>query len=218
MLEFPNDPATFSMDDQFMLGSALVIKPVVQAGQKNVDIYLGKNNLWYDYDTFEAVKPVDGRFVVETPLEKVAMFIRGGSIIVRRDRVRRASLLMKNDPYTVIVALDKQVLILLNKGKSAGSLYVDDGKSFEYQQGQFIYTEFKFEKGTLSSLVNADGKGAFDNRVERIIVTGLVNTPTNISVGEKKVEFYVEKVGSGIRITLKNPPVSVGQVWAVKFQ
>lgn len=42
MLEFPNDSLTFEMDDQFLLGPGLVIKPVVEAGQKTVDVYLGK--------------------------------------------------------------------------------------------------------------------------------------------------------------------------------
>jgi alpha-glucosidase (family GH31 glycosyl hydrolase) len=43
MQEFPSDPATFSMDDQFMLGSAIVIKPVAQQGQTEVETYLPKS-------------------------------------------------------------------------------------------------------------------------------------------------------------------------------
>jgi alpha 1,3-glucosidase len=45
MFEFPNDEKTFAMDDQYMLGSSLVIKPVVAAGQISVDIYLGKESV-----------------------------------------------------------------------------------------------------------------------------------------------------------------------------
>lgn len=43
--EFPNDEKTFAMDDQFMLGSAIAIKPVTSKGQKEVDIYLGKESV-----------------------------------------------------------------------------------------------------------------------------------------------------------------------------
>ena len=42
MLEYPDDDRTFEMDDQFMLGNALVIKPVTQPGQESVDVYLSK--------------------------------------------------------------------------------------------------------------------------------------------------------------------------------
>lgn len=41
--------------------------------------------------------------------KKVPVYQRGGSIIPRKMRVRRASPLMKNDPYTLVVALDSQV-------------------------------------------------------------------------------------------------------------
>ena len=37
---FPNDPNTFAMDDQFMLGNALVVKPVIAKGQVQVTVYL----------------------------------------------------------------------------------------------------------------------------------------------------------------------------------
>jgi mannosyl-oligosaccharide alpha-1,3-glucosidase len=45
MYEFPGDEKTFAMDDQFMLGNALVIKPVTAKDQKVVDIYLGRESV-----------------------------------------------------------------------------------------------------------------------------------------------------------------------------
>jgi alpha 1,3-glucosidase len=39
-VEFPSDEVAFSIGDQFMLGKALLIKPVVEAKQKNVEVYL----------------------------------------------------------------------------------------------------------------------------------------------------------------------------------
>jgi len=46
------------------------------------------------------------------------VFIRGGRIVPIRQRVRRASSLMANDPFTLIIALDNNVSIpnsLFNK-------------------------------------------------------------------------------------------------------
>jgi alpha 1,3-glucosidase len=41
MYEFPNDEQTFAMDDQYMLGDALLVKPVTEKDQKVVKIYVG---------------------------------------------------------------------------------------------------------------------------------------------------------------------------------
>jgi alpha 1,3-glucosidase len=63
--------------------------------------------VWYDYETLGRV--TSGYLSVETPLETVPVFLRGGSIIVRRDRVRRAATLGTRDPFTLLVALDAYV-------------------------------------------------------------------------------------------------------------
>ena len=44
--EFPDDPVVFDMDDQYMLGSALLIKPAVESGQESVHVYLGKDTVF----------------------------------------------------------------------------------------------------------------------------------------------------------------------------
>ena len=36
-------------------------------------------------------------------------FIRGGTILPIKERIRRASSLMINDPYTLVVAFDNEV-------------------------------------------------------------------------------------------------------------
>lgn len=42
-------------------------------------------------------------------LLQVPVYFRGGHIIPRKDRPRRSSVLMHSDPYTLYVALDKDV-------------------------------------------------------------------------------------------------------------
>ena len=37
--EFPSDPATFAIDDQWMVGSALLVKPITDAGQTVANVY-----------------------------------------------------------------------------------------------------------------------------------------------------------------------------------
>lgn len=68
---------------------------------------------------------------------------------------------MRNDPYTLYVALDNNVCIcnvfifvlayvLLYLQKSArGTLYIDDFESFEYRNKKYLYLEFEFKENTL---------------------------------------------------------------------
>jgi mannosyl-oligosaccharide alpha-1,3-glucosidase len=53
---------------------------------------------------------------------------------------------MKLDPFTLRVALDKD-------GNARGDLYLDDGESYDHQEGNFIWREFVAEKKTRSKLV-----------------------------------------------------------------
>ena len=62
----------------------------------------------------------------------------------KRERIRRSSALMHNDPITLVVAPDRQ-------GMAKGTLYLDDGKSFDYKQGSKLYMEITYDNGRLES-------------------------------------------------------------------
>ena len=57
---------------------------------------------------------------------------------------------MKWDDYTLVISV-------LCAGKAQGELYVDDGDSFDYSQGQYIHRNFSLEKGILTS-TDAEGR------------------------------------------------------------
>jgi alpha-glucosidase (family GH31 glycosyl hydrolase) len=63
---------------------------------------------WYDYDNYRKYSG-PGEVSIDTDIAKIPVFIRGGSIFAIRTRVRRSSALMKNDPYTLVIAVDAKV-------------------------------------------------------------------------------------------------------------
>lgn len=217
MQEFPDNELTFGMDDQYMFGQALLVKPVSKAGQASVEVFLPQESIWYDYDTFELAKPKANLIKVETPLDKVPVFMRGGSIIPRKDRQRRSSQLMKKDPYTIIVALDSRL-------NASGSIYVDDGSSFEYQSGDYINSKFEFKDNTLSAKhlplsTPMNVKGDFNVKIERIVIVGYSNEPAAIKNSNGKDLFFgTKKVGDSFTVTIKNPEVLIGDEWSIKFK
>ena len=44
---------------------------------------------------------------------QIPIFLRGGSIIPTKQRIRRSSSLTHNDPYTLLVMLDNEVYITM---------------------------------------------------------------------------------------------------------
>lgn len=100
-------------------------------------------------------------------MEKIPVYQRGGTIIPIRQRHRRSSKLMRNDPITLVVASE------LNRDFANGTLYLDDGESFAYQtESEYMYWSYTFKKEnnylyTITSK-NLDKKGKYDPDVSSI--------------------------------------------------
>ncbi len=77
-LEFPDDVSVYSIEDEFMLGDALLIAPVLDDYTKTRRVYLPRDT-WYDLFTGEPVKA--GRLEVTYGEEHLPVFMRGNSCI-----------------------------------------------------------------------------------------------------------------------------------------
>jgi alpha-glucosidase (family GH31 glycosyl hydrolase) len=65
-VEFPADSALFEVEDQWMVGSDLLVKPVTSAGQSSVTVTLPGSEPWYDAESH--VGFTAGRHTVDAPL------------------------------------------------------------------------------------------------------------------------------------------------------
>ena len=118
-----------------MLGPAILVHPVLQQGAASVTVYLPQG-VWYDMDTnVKHVGPTTFEYPVS--MADTPTFIRGGHVVVRRDRARRSTVAMAADPFTIVVAPDAA-------GHAVGELYLDDGKSFGFEKGAFVRRALTF--------------------------------------------------------------------------
>eukprot|EP00617_Octactis_speculum_P024935 CAMPEP_0185770024 /NCGR_PEP_ID=MMETSP1174-20130828/57134_1 /TAXON_ID=35687 /ORGANISM="Dictyocha speculum, Strain CCMP1381" /LENGTH=931 /DNA_ID=CAMNT_0028455309 /DNA_START=42 /DNA_END=2837 /DNA_ORIENTATION=+ len=175
-INYPKDEATFEMDDQWMVGADIVVKPVTAPGVTKTEIYLPGDGPWYDVESLEAYSA--GKVTLATPLAKIAALQRGGSIIPRKLRLRRSTKFMINDPYTLYIALDKQ-------GKASGDLYIDDETTFNHKSGNFALRHFNFDSLVLESTSGVPTTFTANNRVERLVFIGLERAPKTVSVSSK---------------------------------
>ncbi|XP_030921650.1 neutral alpha-glucosidase AB-like, partial [Geospiza fortis] len=107
-MEFPDDPQTFAMDDQYLIDRVLLVHPVTEPGARGVNVYLpGEGEVWYNDETHEQHRAPQTLYVPVT-LSTIPVFQRGGTVIPRQDRPRRSTEAMRNDPFTLYVALSPQ--------------------------------------------------------------------------------------------------------------
>uniref|UniRef100_A0A3Q2NRX2 Neutral alpha-glucosidase AB n=1 Tax=Fundulus heteroclitus TaxID=8078 RepID=A0A3Q2NRX2_FUNHE len=212
-VEYPQDPATFALDDEFLLGRDLLVHPVTEEGARGVTAYLpGKDEVWFDIHTFQKHNGGQNLYIPVT-MSSIPVFQRGGSIIPRKLRVRRSSACMEDDPYTLYVALN-------NQRTAEGELYIDDGHTFNYEKKEFIHRRFSFSNNVLSS-VNLEPGAQFTTKswVERIIILGASN-PSTITLrtadGVNQLEFDFD--ASMSVLTIRKPGMNAGADWSVSLQ
>jgi alpha-D-xyloside xylohydrolase len=73
--EFPQDPACWTADSQYMFGPAILVAPIFEPGQRNRTVYLPAGQRWRDAVTGELLE--GGQTVtVDAPLDRIPLFVR----------------------------------------------------------------------------------------------------------------------------------------------
>lgn len=118
------------------------------------------------------------------------------------------------------------VFFLFFKSEAIGSLYLDDGETYDYEKGYFVYRQFKFsaEKLTSTSLSLFDN----DNNIyaqsincfyiEQIIVLGFDLKPSKIIAYytvdyDFELQFELKDFG----IIIKDSNLLITKDWTIKF-
>lgn len=220
-MEFPSDETTFSNDEAFMVGSSILVQGIYTERAKHASVYLPGKQSWYDLRTGTVYKG-GVTHKLEVTEESIPAFQRAGTILTRKDRFRRSSSQMTNDPFTLVVAL--------NSSQAAeGELYIDDGSSFGFLEGAFIHRRFIFANGKLTSVDLAPTSGGNVRHtsnvvIERIIVLGHAHGSKNalIEPSNQKVDIelgplWVQRANSPAFMTIRKPNVRVAEDWTIKI-
>jgi alpha-D-xyloside xylohydrolase len=80
-VDFPNDPAAWTVDDQFMFGPDLLIAPVSEPGMLNRVVYLPAGTDWVDAWNDDVAHAGGSTLTVDTPLERIPVYRRAGAAI-----------------------------------------------------------------------------------------------------------------------------------------
>jgi alpha-glucosidase len=147
-LAFPEDERTYSLDDEFLLGDALLAAPVGYPGQRSRPVYL-PGEPWYDFWTGERL---GGQVTADAPLERMPIYVRAGAVLPLGPVVQHSGEWPPD-------ALHLHVY----PGDGESWLYEDDGHSLAYRSGMFRRTRFVCETEAGGGFrVGCKVEGSFD--------------------------------------------------------
>jgi alpha-glucosidase len=136
-LEYPEDAATPSLDDQFLFGADLLVAPVLREGADRRSVYLPRGE-WYDYWTGRPQGTAEAGRTITVPvaLESLPLFVRAGAFVFRQPVVQHTGQ-MPGQPLEVSI---------YPATRSSAAFYEDDGETLSYARGEFALREFSQER------------------------------------------------------------------------
>lgn len=210
-VHYPADSATWDAADQWLVGRDLLVHPVTAQGASSAEVHLPGTEAWFGVRDGARLPP--GKHSVSAPLGTIPVFQRGGSVVPRQMRLRRAASLMGKDPFTLVVAPD-------SAGFAEGELYLDAGDGYEYKAGAYALRRFTFSGGTTlaSSGLHASDAFAPPNRLERLEILG-VRPPakvvlTHMGVARELEANWCEATG---RTVVRKPDVPIAADWTISL-
>lgn len=122
VLEYPSDPKTHNLSDQFLLGDSILIAPILQPDTDHRAVYLPAGT-WMDYHTGTAYE--GGRTILaHAPLDVMPMYIRAGAIVATGSLIQHTG-------------EQQEVTFHVYAGNGSYSFYEDDALTFEYETGAY---------------------------------------------------------------------------------
>ena len=184
--EFPDEPKLFVVDKQFMIGSALLVTPVLYPNATTVrglppvfhslltlnattGHFPGMGSVvWRDFFTHERLSNPTQTQTLEVPLGKIGLHIRSGTAVT----------LYKDPGYTIASTRRSDLALLVSlspgtDGNARGKVYLDDGESLP--PTPYLEVEVFAEGGRHGGKIRFVSEGTYVSqpRLQKVVI--LVN-------------------------------------------
>lgn len=184
LVHFQGDRQARDTEDAYLVGAALLVAPVLGPGVTARNVYLPEGSWidWYEGDVYQGA-----RFVAAAaPLDRIPLFVRGGSVIPTYDPVPRTT--MGHFPESVTL----EVFVPAEDGRFVSELHEDDGVTTRREQGRHWHTTFVLERSgatlTLRGTVAGSGFDEFRREAFRVVVRGAAPKRASLDGGALPLE------------------------------
>jgi len=188
-LEFPDDPKCFEENDEMLLGSDLLVVPVVEPGRRERVVYLPAGAGWYDFHTGERFE--GGReIVLAAPWDRPPLLAREGAAIPLNLAEQRFNGSDDERAFAVFPTA--------GEGRFSADCHEDDGESEGYRRGEFGRWTLETTTTTESLTIAIGREGKRPPAADRLtillpaverrslsIVGGTIRSDTRVGLGRR---------------------------------
>ncbi|EAX95621.1 Glycosyl hydrolases family 31 protein [Trichomonas vaginalis G3] len=144
--EFPDNDDSHENGEDFMIGDLVLVKPIVDEDDEEKETE--KLNYIEMYNTKFFPLPMYGikgnEKVKSDEISKYPVYLREGKILPLFSTVTK-------NTHETLRSSDIDLVIALNEeGTAKGRLYLDDGISYNYKNGEYLYVELSYKDGKVS--------------------------------------------------------------------
>lgn len=173
---YPDDTATYPIEDEFLCGDSLLVAPILQAGTEYRHVYLPAGS-WFHFWTGERV---DGpaHILAHAPLGQPAIYVRANTALPFWPEMN----------YVGQDEVDLLTLVLYPaQGFGTASLYEDAGDDYQHLNGVYARRTITCEsEAGLIRVVLSEREGSFipARHSLRLELRGLAARPESVLIGE----------------------------------
>ncbi len=144
IMDWRNDPKVAAIGDQFMFGPAILVNPVTVESATSRSVYLPEASAWYDFWSGE--KLAGGRRIeAEAPLDRIPLYVRGGSILPLGPEVEYAG-----------QRGEEPIELRVYRGSDGSfTLYDDQGDTNAYERGAHASVPLRWDDGSATLTIGA---------------------------------------------------------------
>lgn len=146
---YQDDPATYSMDDTFLVGDSLLVAPVLEPGAQGRYVYLPKG-VWYDHSTKGTLQG-GALHYISAPIGELPLFVKEGSVIPAS--MEKGVHVPQSPEETAVL----EVYPLIEGSQERSFFYLDDGQTTEAPHRTFDFDLYRTPKG-LSLAIHLEGE------------------------------------------------------------
>ena len=199
------DPTVRDVDDQYQLGTDLLVAPVVEPGVTARPVYLPAGD-WYDWHTDE-VFGGHQFLVAPTPMDRIPLYARGGAVIPMWAEAPASTDAFHPD------VVELHLFVPLADGVHTSMLQEDDGLTFAALDGARYRTTFTVTRSgdrlSVEATVAGDGYPEFAREQFALVVHGAAPDLVRLDGADLAAtgqHFVLPGAGTGFRVELAVAP------------
>jgi alpha-glucosidase len=195
LFEYPEDETTYTADDEFLFGEALLVAPITRPGIEHRHVYLPRGT-WFHFWTGERF---DGpaHVLAHAPLGEPPLYVRASTAVPMGPEMG----------HTGERALDPLTLLLYPaEGAGESAVYEDSGDGFGYENGEYARRTIFCEEssGRVTVHIGArEGSLILEREALHLELRGFGSAPESVAVNGESVESDYDEESGTVLVALR---------------